>query len=219
LAQRSLNPIITLDLLSQDSETVAQYPTCLKNKFDNVFFIMDKETVISDSTTAVISGSVEQAVFIVQGVEDADRYGSVATITQIDLSYLFSPIAVSGVTNITVSLVYDRTPQSVVPAITDIYVTAAPHGLLTYPLVDRFEELYSKSHVTSYGTDYMIWSNPTSVSIPCDIVAEYNSNLGNLADLISGAIYLVIRTDNTSKVDVYYNVRAFFYSGVDRVVE
>lgn len=163
--------------------------------------------------TQTITVPTIQAIFTpVQGTAFANRIGTRVKLKSIYVRGFISNTAArnhsdfeGGVVQVALSIIMDAQPNGANPAITDIYSSADPTGMLNLNNRDRFKVLKEKVWVfdpytlvsTGVGNEAAHTNQIRTLKIfkKCDIPVFFNSgNAGTEADLASNNILMVIRS-------------------------
>jgi hypothetical protein len=149
------------------------------------------------------------------------RIGRKATVKSLDFSYRIQPdILPAYASRMRVALVYDRAPTGVIPNYGDIFQSLSSTGAVVTDVEssvnlnnrDRFRILYNKMHITAQidasaaglapGTVYRGNVDVSNLMnkrfIKCNLPVVFKSDADGLADISTGALYLVCFASSTS---------------------
>lgn len=126
-----------------------------------------------------------------RGTSDGTRVGRRIRMVALELrAYVSTPAAATEQTG-RVMLVYDRQPNGVALAITDVINTSNPIGMRQYDNEKRFEIFYDKTYaLRMHGAEF---EQPHfELDLPLDHIVHYNAgNAGSVADIVYGSLYAI----------------------------
>lgn len=136
----------------------------------------------------------------VQGTSTSTRIGNKVTIKHIELKMNYTSTVVSS---IKMAIVYDKQANAALAAVSDIYNAI---GGIFYPWAtrnsvnsQRFVILKNFVMTINPNITATLTSKQLSKYIKCNIPVQYNGGVaGTIADIQTGAIYMVVLCDNAN---------------------
>lgn len=154
---------------------------------------------------------------IAGGTTRTARLGGSLSMTKIQLR--LTCYAASLFPDLRVVIVYDHQPQGALPAVTDIFSADSFNAFMNISNSDRFLVLADEFLKTKNGYDPTSSTNSVAMSMfrklpKPGLISKYlNSNTGTIADITSGAVYVLLACAATSvnpSLSIRFNSRVRF---------
>lgn len=175
-----------------------------------------KQIYVKPTTNYDTSGTVNLINGIPEGYNDSERTGRVINIDSIDFNgYLFavyqSAIWFELARTI---LIWDKSPNGSVPAVTDILEEASPLSLLNIDNSSRFNVLYDNMTAIGplSGGDGYVW-DPTLIlreNIPIGFETVFSSTGSAITDIASGSLLLLTIGDDSAGASSEFHFRVWY---------
>lgn len=126
-----------------------------------------------------------------RGTADGTRIARRINMIALELrAYVSTPVDADEQTG-RLMIVYDRQPNGIALAITDVINTSNPVGVKQYDNDKRFEILYDETYcIRKHGTEFK--QPHFEIEIPMNHIVHYNSgNAGSVADILYGSLYVI----------------------------
>lgn len=153
------------------------------------------------SKTQYIPDSTGQVVLlneIEQGTSQSERVGKLIKLSSLQLNGRYVPEGSIPIPRAQLLIVYDKMPTGTLPSVSDILTSSDSYGFTNDDNASRFVILRNKKFVNARGTEPTCENISEYLSLNKYVTSYKELTSGAIADISSGALYMVLCSQNPS---------------------